>query len=131
MLFSEFNFKTLTISTVYKWLIKLRFKYQPRKKSYYVDNHESPENIEYRKHFISRYFKYEIQSHRWYQLPEEERMRLVEKGELEENSGYKYSIDNKIMYKYHVDDHITFQQKCNDLPFGGNLSVWMPENQNL
>ena len=64
MLFDEFNFKTLTISTVYKWLVKLGFKYQPRKKSYYVDNHESPENIEYRKKFIRRYFNYKI----WSQL---------------------------------------------------------------
>ena len=129
MLFSKFNFKTLTISTVNKWLIKLGCKYQPQKKSYYIDNHESPENVEYRKHLTARYFQHELQSHYWYQLPEEERMRLVEKDELDKNSGYKYTIDDKIMYEYHVDDHNTFQEKCKYLPFGGNLSLQMSDNQ--
>jgi hypothetical protein len=34
---------------------KLGFKYQVRKKSYYVDTHEKPENQWYRMKFIRRY----------------------------------------------------------------------------
>ena len=56
-------------------------------------------------------------------------MKLVEKGESAKDSGYKYTIENETMYKYHVDDHSSFQEKCNHLPFGGNLSVRKPIHQ--
>jgi hypothetical protein len=48
------------------WLTKLsiprcllRFKYEPRKKCYYVDGHEKPETKAYRKKFVKCYFEYE------------------------------------------------------------------------
>ena len=128
-LFEEFQFKTLTIKTVYNWMVKLGFKFEPRKKSYYVDSHKSPENIAYRKKFITRYFEYELRSHRWYQISKEEKMEYVKKGSLDESSGYEYDQNNQKWYEYHVDDHLDFQERCKDLPFGGRLSVRMPKDQ--
>ena len=100
-------------------MVKLGFKFEPRRKSYYVDTHKNPENVEYRKKFITRYFDYELRSHRWYQIIKEEKMKYVDKGELDIASGYEYVQGNDVMYEYHVDDHPSFQENCNHLPFGG------------
>ena len=127
MLFSEYRMKSLTLATTFSWMSKLGFNYYPRKKCYYVDSHESPENIAYRKEFISRYFKYEIRAYRWYAITKEERDKLVSNGELDEMLGYYYTDEeNKEMYEFHVDDNILFQTRCDDLPYGGNLSVRKP-----
>ena len=39
-LFKDYNLSTLNIKTVRNWMIKLGFKYEPRRKTYYVDTHE-------------------------------------------------------------------------------------------
>ena len=109
-------------------MVKLGFKFEPRKKIYYVDTHENPENIAYRKKFITRYFEYELRSHCWYQISKDEKMEYVKKGELDVGSGYEYKDGEKEMYEYHVDDHPSFQENCNHLPFGGMLSVRKPAN---
>ena len=44
ILFSEYRIKTLTLATTFS-MSKLGFNYHPRKKCYYVDSHESPENV--------------------------------------------------------------------------------------
>ncbi len=49
----------LSISTVTRWMQALGFKYEIRKKGYYVDGHEKPSTIEYRKSFCERYLGYE------------------------------------------------------------------------
>lgn len=56
--------------TVYKWMEHLGFRYQPRKKCYYVDGHEKTEVIAYRRNFVRRYFKQEQRMFRWIQLPQ-------------------------------------------------------------
>lgn len=48
---------------------------------------------------------------------------MIKKGEIDKKSGFEYTLNGERMYEYHVDDHIKFQEKCNHLPFGGNLSV--------
>jgi hypothetical protein len=50
----------LTLETVYHWLDHLGFKYEARKKGYYVDNHEKPETVAYRRHFVKCYLKFEL-----------------------------------------------------------------------
>ena len=100
------------------------FKFVSRKKGYYVDSHESEENVKYRNAFIERYFEYEYRCHRWYSVPVSVKTRLVNDGELDSSLGYHYKLeDGTEMVEYHVDDHVMFQNECNNLQFGGNVSV--------
>ena len=43
----DFGLRSLCIKTVQKWMNKIGFKYEPRRKTYYVDMHEAPVNVEY------------------------------------------------------------------------------------
>jgi hypothetical protein len=42
---------------------KLGFKYEPRRKGYFVDGHEKLATVDYRKQFVMRYLSYEPQAH--------------------------------------------------------------------
>ena len=123
MLFKEFNIRTLTIPTVWAWMKQLGFKYEVRKKSYYVDNHDSQENVLYRNKFIDRYFDYELRCYRWYSIPKTKKNEMVQNGDLLDELGYEYEKDGINMVEYHVDDHVSFQETCSSLPYGGNLSI--------
>jgi DNA-binding transcriptional regulator YhcF (GntR family) len=46
-LLNDSNLTSLTPQTVYNWLQLLGYTYCPSKKSYYVDTHEKPKNIQY------------------------------------------------------------------------------------
>ena len=83
MLKKEYRLKTLSHQTIFNWMQKLGFHYKPRKKSYYVDTHERPENVHYKMAFIRRYFEYEIRAHRWISIPKAESMQMVANGEIE------------------------------------------------
>ena len=127
LLLKDYKLSTLCVKTVYNWMIKLGFKYEVRKKSYYVDSHESQENVSYRSDYINRYFEYELLSHRWYSITEKKRREMIDNGEINDDSGYKYETNNgEVLYEYYVDDHLTFQDACKNLPFGGHLSVRKP-----
>ena len=107
------------------WLEALGFKYSTRRKTYYVDGHERPDNVEYRLEYIRRYLSNERRCFRWLQLP------IVEVEKLEKDDkffcrtcGYEYKDEsNNTYFEFHVDAHESFQDKCNHLPFGGNLSI--------
>ena len=90
-LLAEHQLKKLTLTTVYKWMERLGFRYQPRKKCYYVDGHEKPEVIVYRQNFICRYFEHEKRMCRWIQIPLSEVESMEEVGELEKGMGKRYS----------------------------------------
>ena len=122
---NEFNIKKLTMPTIHRWMQHLGLKYETRKKCYYVDNHDNPEIVWYRNHFIDRYFNYELRCYRWYCVPVEQKNEMVKKGEIHPELGYHHfrQEDGKEYVEYHVDDHYTFQEKCNHLPYGGHLSV--------
>lgn len=60
-LLEELKIPKLSIPTIYWWMRRLGYRYEVRKKSYYVDNHEKPENKRYRKKFIREYLKLEVQ----------------------------------------------------------------------
>jgi hypothetical protein len=116
---------------LFKWLDRLGFKYEPRKKSYYVDAHEKPETVAYRRHFIKRYLKYEIRMFRWIQLPLDEVRDMEANDEIEEGLGYRYQcpVTQIEMVEFHVDDHPSFQDRLMPTTqFGGNLSVRKPAN---
>jgi hypothetical protein len=80
----------ISISTVSRWINVLGFKYELRKKGYYVDGHEKPATIEYRKAFCERYLAHEARMHRWVQVKEEVAKALEEKGDITPGSGYYY-----------------------------------------
>jgi hypothetical protein len=54
----EYRLTSNNPSIVYWWLIKLGFRYETRRKGYYIDGHEKPGMIEYRKQFVTRYLQY-------------------------------------------------------------------------
>ena len=128
-LLSEYGLRTLNVKTIQNWMKKLGFKYEPRKKTYYVDTHESKENVAYRAEFINSYFEYETLAHRWYSITAEKRKEMIQNNEITSESGYRYEKDGQTLYEYHVDDHPSFQLACNNLEFGGNLSVRFPEGK--
>jgi hypothetical protein len=43
-LLKENGLTKLYVSTVYRWMRKMGFKFMARKKCYYIDTHEKPEN---------------------------------------------------------------------------------------
>ena len=54
-LLHENGLNRICISTIYKWMERLGFRYETRKKCYYVDGHEATETQQYRKRFIEWY----------------------------------------------------------------------------
>ena len=126
---TSYGLKTLNIKTVQNWMKQLGFKYEPRKKSYYVDSHETKENVAYRSKFIDKYFQYELLAHRWYSVTKEVRDKMVKDGKISSEIGYKYEKQGRIYYEFHVDDHPSFHDKCKNVPFGGYLSVRKPEDK--
>ena len=127
-LMKEYHLKRLCPSTMYNWMTLLGFKYEPRKKTYYVDSHEHPDNVKYRREFIQCYFEYELRCYRWITITQLERDAMVKKGEILNDLGYKFEKAGSVFYEFHVDDHEIFQQKCQHLLYGGQLSVRFPPN---
>ena len=128
-LLAEYGLRTLNVRTVQNWMKNLGFKYEPRRKTYYVDSHESKENVKYRSKFIEKYFEYEILAYRWYSITPDTRQQMIEMGKISSEIGYKYEVEGETYYEYHVDDHPDFQMACEHLEFGGNLSVRKPPDK--
>ncbi|CAJ1943688.1 unnamed protein product [Cylindrotheca closterium] len=135
-LLEELKIPKLSIPTVYRWMRRLRYKYEVRKKCYYVDNHEKPENKRYRKKFIKRYLTLELRVYRWIQFSDAEYNGFCsENCKLEEqlkSKGFRYCNDDPKnctlttdRIEFHVDDHNKFWKKMlNDkVKFGRNMSV--------
>jgi hypothetical protein len=100
----EHGLKKICPSVIYGWMKLLGFKYEPRKKGYYVDGHEKPAAIEYCNSFVKRYLMYESQMYCWIQLTAEESKKMEIKGLVTPNSGYKYeNKEGEDMVEYHVD----------------------------
>ena len=130
MVLAKYRIKTFCIRTLYNWMETLGFKYSTRRKTYYVDGHERPDNVEYRKLYIQRYFRNERRCFRWISLPIDEAEKLELEDEFfDKEIGYKYQVDGLTLIEYHVDDHPTFQYKCRHLEFGGHLSVRKKEHE--
>jgi hypothetical protein len=120
---------TVCMSTVQRWLHLLGFKYELRKKSYYVDGHEKPATIQYRHDFCKRYLGYEQRMHRWVQITEEEAETLESQNKIPEGSGYHYTcpLTGQRMVEFHVDTSEALLKLAKiSNSFGGNLSVRFP-----
>jgi hypothetical protein len=121
----------VSIPTIFRWMRRLGFKYEIRRKCYYVDGHEKPETKKYRKTMVSQYLENELRMHRWIQLPLAEFNDLEAHLEIEIGNGHHYTDPqtNIEMVEHHVDSHPTFHDQMNaTTTFGGNLSVRMPPN---
>jgi len=71
------DLKTLSISTVWRWLILLGYKYCENKRNYYTDGHEREDVIKDRNsRFLVKYFKNERRTYRWVQLTNEQAIDL-------------------------------------------------------
>ncbi len=125
-LFKNYNLTCISPATTARWLEKPGFKYQKRKKGYYVDGHKKPATIEYQKAFVQRYLTYERRAHHWIQITREESKEFKNKKIIPKDCGYKYTNENGInMVEYHVDCCHLFQDRMNkETKFGGELSVW-------
>lgn len=54
-LLAENRLNHLNMRTVLDWMSKLGYHYEVRKKTYYVDNHESPDTVKCRNEWTARY----------------------------------------------------------------------------
>lgn len=56
---------TISIKTALRWLEKLGWTYGKLKTGMYLDGHERPDVVEYRKAFVERWMGHERRFHRW------------------------------------------------------------------
>jgi hypothetical protein len=130
-LLEENQLTKLSMTSVFRWMGRLGFKYETHRKTYYVDGHEKPKTKKYRKTMVSEYLKNELRMHRWIQLPLVELTALEAELEIKINTGHQY-LDretNLEMVELHVDSRPSFHDKMNaTTKFGGNLSIRMPPN---
>jgi hypothetical protein len=81
-LYREHGLRKICPSAVYSWLKVLHFKYEPRKKGYFVDGHEKEERIMYRNKYVKQYLKKERQTFRWLQLTADESKDVVRRSKV-------------------------------------------------
>ena len=108
----------------------LGFRYEAKKKHFYVDTHKAPEVVKYRDEVWGpRYMERELRMHRWIRMSVEEAKVFIEKGEIGEGQGHRFTCNGEERIEYHVDDHPTFLELgAAAHRFGGLLSVRMPPN---
>jgi len=76
IILQRYGLTKLCSGTVYRWLRLLGFNYEAQRKGYYVDGHEKPDTVTYRKDFVKKYLMEEVQTFRWIQIEQEEAERL-------------------------------------------------------
>ena len=127
----------ISISTTWRWLRRLGFSYDSRKKTFFVDGHERPDVVFHRNHFCKDYLsRLEPRCHRWIQVTKEtvEGWKRERKAfDLNANAnGYTYLSEDGIeMVEFHVDDHDFLHDIAKEMGYssmGGNLSVRKPES---
>ena len=122
----EYGLSSLSLATVYRWMSWLGFNYCPIKKTFYVDGHEHPDTVQYRKKYVKEYLDLELRCFRWIQLTLQEVEELEkENSTFVRNKAYVYKDESTdvTMYEFHVDDVDNDHRKINSTPYGGNLSV--------
>ncbi len=62
-LLKQYGLTVISQSTVCRWLKILGFKFEVRKKGYYIDGHEKVGTVQYRWKFIERYLQREAHLH--------------------------------------------------------------------
>ena len=103
----QYGLTKLCLGTIYKWMNSFGFKYSVAKKTYYVDGHEKPETVAYRKQYVTQYIQDELRCFRWIQLTSEEVAKIEKENVIfsRENAFiYKDKETQLTMYEFHVDD---------------------------
>ncbi len=97
----SFRLTCISISTVIQWMNLLGFKYELRWKGDFVEGHEKPATIEYRKAICERYLACEARMHRWVQLKAEVARRLEEEGEITARLWRDGKEKQRVSYKFY------------------------------
>ena len=129
---AESNLKVLNQETIRNWMHKLGFKYEERKKCFFVDVHEREDVVKDRNIFVKNYLAGELRRHVWIQkrVNEVGLQKLYANGELLKTQGYRFKKDGEEWIEFHVDDHSEFFEEGAKCEYGGNLSVRFPEGEN-
>ena len=98
------------VTTTWRYLRHLGFKFSEHKKTYYNDKHESEENVSYRKKIIRKYFDYELLSYLWVQLTDEEAIEL-ENDHDDPLLPDSYAYRENGVREYHIDMHSKFKER--------------------
>ena len=108
---NHYGLKSITSQTAWRWMKLIGFHFDKRKKCYFSDHHEDMGNVEYRKIFIQKYFKYELNTYRWVHISEDFAKNLEQEKDnpLLENIFIEFKRGNIKMREYHVDTHTTFE----------------------
>jgi hypothetical protein len=113
--------------TAYKYLRYLGYRFDERKKSYYNDGHEKPEQIQYRKRFIAEYFENELSCYLWVQVNKATAVELENdpKSPLPKNISHEYVQEGREMREYHIDAHYSLKNHVHptNREHGANLSI--------
>ena len=102
--------ESMSFTTAWRWMRLLNFKYDTRKKSFYVDGHEREDVVENRKEFCKRYLtELEPYCTRWIQVSKEDASMI---NDLDLRLGHSYFdiLKNIDMLEFHVD---YWNQCCN------------------
>jgi hypothetical protein len=101
---NKHGLKSMSLSTTWRWMRLLGFRYDTRRKSFYVDGHERDDVVASRKEFCKRYLtEYEPHCKRWVQLS------VVEANTIKDlNLRFGYTCFNIIadeqMVEFHIDN---------------------------
>lgn len=125
----QLNLDTVSISTAWRWMRFLGFKYKEQRKCYYSDKHEDVENVQARKVFIETYLRFELRAHNWVQISDRGAKRLEKEFNLL-SAYYPYKQeDGQSFREYHIDTHPCLLQYVKAKDMGGDLSVRRNQNE--
>lgn len=126
----------ISLTTTWRWLRRLGFHYDMRRKSFFVDGHERPNVVVHRNEFCDTYLsKLESRTYRWIQVTKEtvEQWKLEKRipNGVDNQAGFAYRDESsgREMIEFHVDDYNFLHDVAVEMgfgKFGGNLSVRMP-----
>ena len=109
----------------------LGFKYEARKKYYFVDGHEKEGTKRYRKKYVKELLRLEKRMYRWIQIKRDNIKKYEKDYDLLPNCGFYYpdKVTGEKMAKFYVDLCDKFQDKMKESEYGGNLSVRFSEGK--
>lgn len=128
----ESHLSVLNAETIRRWMHKLGFTYEDRKKCFFVDVHERDDVVEDRNVFVKDYLRKDLRRHCWVQKQADdvELLELYETGQLKRDQGHRFEKDGEEWIEFHVDDHKSFFEWANEnCVYGGNLSARFPEGE--
>ena len=98
-----YGLKTLSFSTAWRWMKRLGFDFDDRKKSFYVDGHEREDVVANRKQFCSTYLtELEPFCRRWIQISINEALGMAN---VDVELGHRFFdiVNDAEHIEYHVD----------------------------